>query len=373
MSEHPDPDCDIEDDIEKLGDQKNAQTDNDSNAILTGEGKDPSSDSSKTMLPRSAPTATAGQPTSRCTPVAWCSVLVLVLSVTILLLAVSLKKLTSTEYGVQYNRNSKILDDAARSGGLHIGPPGFKFIKFPSTQITVDLPGDTCISMDGLRVQFSVTFQYQIQAESLSTVILKYRNFETWAGIVEAAGNSAVQHACSLFSISNFQTKRGEIQLKMQESLKLKLEGAPDGDKSDGVYAIALSLQLREVTLPEAYQAAVAEKQAATEDIILAQNQRVQETTKAQTVFLSSQEEAKRINSTATNEADILLTEATLRAKEIKLEFENEALTIAQSKKALNLTNDGVLAFLSNRLYQKVSTLTVSASEPASLSRKESL
>jgi len=35
--------------------------------------------------------------------------------------------------------HTKKLDDAAKMGGLHSGPPGFRFIKFPSTYITVDL------------------------------------------------------------------------------------------------------------------------------------------------------------------------------------------------------------------------------------------
>ena len=47
-----------------------------------------------------------------------------------------------------------------------------------------------------------------------------------------------------------------------------------------GVYARAISLQLRNVELPEEYRESVSEKQSAAEDITLAQNQRSQETTK---------------------------------------------------------------------------------------------
>ena len=65
-----------------------------------------------------------------------------------------------------------------------------------------------------------------------------------------AAGMSAVQHSCSLFSISNFQNKRGVIQSMMEGKLRGKLEGA-DGTGSSGVYARAISLQLRNIELPE--------------------------------------------------------------------------------------------------------------------------
>lgn len=140
------------------------------------------------------------------------------------LIGVSLRKLSSTEYGVSYTKYSKKLAEAAKQGGLHAGPPGFKFIKFPSTYITVDLPESTCVSQDGLEVKFKVTFQYQMPEEWLIPAILKYRDFEKWEEVVTAAGNSAVQHSCSLFSISNFQNKRGVIQTTMEQNLRHKLE-----------------------------------------------------------------------------------------------------------------------------------------------------
>ena len=286
------------------------------------------------------------------------------------LLATSFKKVKSTEYGVLYTPYSKKLDDAARTGGLHSGPPGFKFIKFPSTFITVDLPDDICISQDGLRVGFAVTFQYQMPAEWLLPAVVKYRNFEKWAQIVEAAGNSAVHHSCSEFQISNFQNKRGSIQLAMENNLRIKLEGT-NKDGSDGVYARAISLQLRNVDLPEEYSSAIREKQAAAEDIVLAQNQRTQETTKAQTTLLSAQEEARIINSTAYNDAEIILTEAEIKAEEITFSFETEASVIVMVKTYLKLSTEGVLGYMGNRLLAGAKSLKVATEEPARFSRKD--
>jgi len=74
------------------------------------------------------------------------------------------------------------------NGGLFLGPPGFRFIKFPSTYITVDLNDRTCVSLDGLLIFFSATFQYQIRETDILPAITKYRNFEKWAHIVEQAG-----------------------------------------------------------------------------------------------------------------------------------------------------------------------------------------
>jgi len=73
--------------------------------------------------------------------------------------------------------------EAAMSGGLHAGPPGFRFVKFPSTYISMDQEESTCVSQDGLRVRFSVTFQYQLPVDWLVPCVMKYRNFATWQGL----------------------------------------------------------------------------------------------------------------------------------------------------------------------------------------------
>lgn len=287
-------------------------------------------------------------------------------------LAASLKKVDSTEFGLQYNIHKKELDDAAKSGGLFPGPPGYRFIKFPSTFITVDLDDRTCVSNDGLLVDFSVTFQYQMTEANLLPAVEKYRDFYKWARTVEEAGLSAIHHSCSEFQVTEFQSKRGIIQAKMDENLKKKLEGEEEKGL-DGVNAVAVSLQLRFIGLPTEYNNAVAEKQAAEEDIALAVAQRKQETTKANTDLLRAKEEARKIMDTSVNEAEVLLTEARLKAEETLFAFEKEADALVQVKEALGLTTEGVLAYMSNMLIGEASNLIVTSGEPAQLSRKDLL
>ncbi len=288
-------------------------------------------------------------------------------------LIASLRKVEETSFGVEYNVHKKQLDDAAKSGGLFLGPPGFQFIKFPSTFITVDLNERTCVSRDGLLVVFSVTFQYRMIEANVLPTILKYRDFEKWADVVEAAGLSAIHHSCGNYAISSFQNKRGEIQQDMEDNLRMKLEGDPEDTRQEGVYAMVVSLQLQNVELPEEYNKAVQEKQSAEEDISLAQNERKQETTKAETELLRAVEEARKILDTANNEAEVLLTEARLKAEETTFAFEKEAETILDVKSSLNLTTEGVLAYLYNTLLSEVTNLRITTGEPAKLSRKEEL
>ena len=191
--------------------------------------------------------------------------------------------------------------------------------------------------------------------------------------VVEAAGRSAIQHTCSDFTIASFQNQRGTIQSRLLENLRLKLEGDPSDEQDNGVYAVAISVQLRFLQLPAEYQNAVAEKQSAEEDIVLARNQRRQETTKATTELLAAQEEARKILETATTEAEILITEAKLKAEETLFAFEQEASSIVKAKSSLNLTTEGVLAYTENMLIAQTKKLRVSAGEPAKLSRKDEL
>lgn len=305
----------------------------------------------------------------------WCGCTLVVLIITTILLSVSIKKLSSVEYGVEYDRWAKELDDAAKSGGLHVGPVGFRFIKFPSTQISAEL-ADTCVSRDGLRVAFQVQFQYQMPVEYISDAVLKYRDYKNWATVVEVAGNSAVQHTCSDFNVTDFQNNRAAIQSAMLDTLKYKLQGG-DGNGTvitdEGVYALANSLQLQNVDIPTQYKNAVSEKQRAQEDIVLASNQRQQELTKARTDLLAAKEEAVKILASAENSASVTLTKAGLKADETKFSFQKEKEVLEQAKENFNLDSNGILAYMSNQLYASVRRLEAHTGEPAKISRKDKL
>ena len=292
--------------------------------------------------------------------------------ISIILIAVSLQRLGSTTYGVEYDKWAKRLDDATKLGGLHLGPIGYRFIKFPSTQISESVE-DICVSRDGLRVQFMVTYQYQMPVQNLLPVVEKYRDYKQWGMVVEAAGISAVQHTCSQFNITNFQTKRDLIQEAMFQNLRLKLEGSNETEPTHGVYARAVSLQLKNVNLPTEYKGAVSEKQSAEEDISLAINERTQQVTIARTELLAAQEEAIKIQDRANNDVNVTLAEAKLKADEIEYSFQKETEVLTQAKANFNLDDNGVISYKANQLYAKVEDLTVMAGEPAKTSLKDEL
>jgi len=208
--------------------------------------------------------------------------------------------------------------------------------------------------------------------EWLVPAVIKYRDYGKWQSIVVPAANSAIQHTCSDYEIANFQNSRGVIQAKMEEKVRQKLEGSGlPGD--NGVYARTISLQLRDVTIPDTYTNAVIEKQEAQEDIALAVNERIREITKANTEKLTAEKEAERIIATAENEAALIITEATLRAEETLYAFQQETNVLLSVKNDLNYTTDGILTFIANKMVEKAPSLKVSMGEPAKSSRKNDL
>ena len=254
----------------------------------------------------------------------------------------------------------------SRAGGLYLGPVGYKFVKFPSTQITADL-FDICMSNDGLRVSIEVTYQYRLDQENIMNVIRKYRNSDKWSQVVNIAANSAIQHSCSAFNITDFQTKRETVRDTMFENLRMKLEG------TSRVFAIATSLQLKYVSLPAEYTHAVEQRQRSEEDIPLAKNERIQERTKAQTELMAAEKRATSILDRAYNEGNITLIVANYQAQQTMYTFEKEVQVLSEAKQFLSLSTNGVLSYMANKLFATVPHLNVRAGIPARISRKNQL
>lgn len=282
------------------------------------------------------------------------------------LIGFSIKKLDTNEYGLQYDVRAKSLSGEAVEGGLHLGPVGYRFVKYPSTFINTRIPEDTqyperlgsCVSRDGLRVNIKAEFQYQMPEDKVDEATLRFRDLGRWKKMVTTAGVSAIQKGCSLFDTSSFQSQRGLIQQAMFEALTVKL---------DAVYAIAVGLQLSYVQLPLEYSDAVAAKQAANEDIGLAKNQRQQQLTIAEQALQTAVEQANILNANANNDRTLRVQEATLRAEAIDVEFETEAQVYGYARETLGLSEEGLLAYIANRALEGATpgSLDIAISEPA--------
>lgn len=297
----------------------------------------------------------------------------------LIILGSSFKRIESREYGVAYDTVRRVVSDEVMSDGLHPGPPFFEFVKWPSTFVTVNMPEDlseegdsTCVSQDGLVVETKVSFQYIVDKMLIPETMRQFRDFQLFNEMIKDAGVSAVHHGCGDFRINEFQASRSQVQARMLRYFKEKVE--PNAETgSNGLYARAIDLQLRNVKLPTAYAEAVAAKQSAEEDIALAQNQRVQQLTAAQTELLTAQREAQKLLDGARTTAQIRLRESEFRVNITMTQYTTEAETYRTIKEELALSNEGFLAYLGNRAVEQSSSPNLRILEPAKMSYREDL
>ena len=80
--------------------------------------------------------------------------------------------------GIMYDNVAKSLKTEVKTGGLHSGPPGFKFIKFPGTFKTMEYKKLSCLNKEGVKIGLVVQFQYRAQIKNIRELILKYKNVD---------------------------------------------------------------------------------------------------------------------------------------------------------------------------------------------------
>ena len=104
----------------------------------------------------------------------------------------SFKKIESREYGVAYDTVRRVLSEEVQTDGLHPGPPFFKFVKWPSTFITVNMQEDLheegdsyCVSQDGLVVGTAVSFQYIVDKTLLPKAMSYFRDFSLFNEMIK--------------------------------------------------------------------------------------------------------------------------------------------------------------------------------------------
>lgn len=172
------------------------------------------------------------------------------------------------------------------------------------------------------------------------------------------------------FTITEFQNNRLGVQSRILDEFRSKIE--PSGPDLY-LFSTAVSVQLRNLEIPVAYSDAVSAKQRAAEEIQLAENQRVQIVTEANTLKLNAVITANEIVNAASSDADIRIEEASYKANATLLEFSSEASIYTNLITSLNLTSEGFLSYMGTRMVESKSQVSISGLEPAKLSYREDL
>lgn len=263
-------------------------------------------------------------------------------SITIIsLLIASLGRLNTDQIAISYNTISKKLSREVQSSGLHLNAPGFKFIIFPSVFTSMEFDDISCLNRDGVSINLDVTLQFQADPKYIYEIVLQFKDFEGYKRILHATGRAAVHDTCAHFNTTAFQSMRGFFQVKLLEEMKTSF---------GPFYAILRDLQVNNVRRPSDFEMAVKDKEAAKENIKIAENERPKLLTQARTEYQKALKQAQIIKERADTDSSIILNQADAEAQAVQARYATETETYANLKTKLNFSPAALINYMAIRV-----------------------
>lgn len=257
------------------------------------------------------------------------------------LLIASLGRLNTDQIAIPYNTISKKLSREVQSSGLHLNAPGFKFIIFPSVFTSMEFDDISCLNHDGVSINLDVTLQFQADPKYLYDIVLQFKDFEGYKKILYATGRAAVHDTCAHFNTTAFQSMRGYFQVKLLEEMKTSFSP---------FYAILRDLQVNNVRRPSDFETAVKDKEAAKENIKIAENERPKLLTQARTEYQKALKQAQIIKERAETDSSIILNQADAEAQAVQARYTTETETYSNLKTKLNFSPAALINYMAIRV-----------------------
>ncbi|KAK3745340.1 hypothetical protein QZH41_018903, partial [Actinostola sp. cb2023] len=259
--------------------------------------------------------------------------------------------------GVSYDVVQRVLDDEVRKSGLHNGPPGFKFIKFPSVFKSKSFKNIKCLNKEGLEIQLSVEFQYRARPKDLRKTILQFEDFDNYVKVLSNLALSSMYDACSRFNTSQFQSQRATFQESVLSTMDKRFKE---------VSADLTDLQVSNIQRPTSYEKVVRDKESAKENINIALNERPRKLVQAKSTKEDAIKNGQIAVQTAKSNSKILSTKTNAEVQSILSRYDAEARAFSTLKTKQNMTVEGLLSYLSTRVIaERKNTLSVGLDAPA--------
>jgi len=271
---------------------------------------------------------------------ACCVAVVAIIIAIIALVASSMGRLQTHEVGVIYDTIWKKLGEEVLNEGLHLGPPGFQWIIFPSIFKTIQFPDVTAISKDGASIQLDISYQYRVRPQKLRTIITQFQDHQTFRRFLEVIGEAVVQDSVAYFDTAQLMSSRAEFQDKVRSEIRQQ-HGRMNCDVAD--------IQVENIRLPRVYESAVREKEAARENIEVARSEEPRLITKALTDKREAETEASITLDKAHTNARIRLTESGRQADAITHQFLKDTQSLVNIQTDLGLTTTSLISYMTSR------------------------
>ncbi|CAF0849313.1 unnamed protein product [Brachionus calyciflorus] len=258
----------------------------------------------------------------------------------LLLIILSAKKLNSYELGIKYDNIAKTLGNYVNREGLHFGPPGFSFIIFPSVYKTMEFKDISCLNKDGVVIDVDVSYQFKANPLHMKFLVDQFQSFDGYKKVLFASGKSAVHDSCANFSTTEFQTDRGKFQERLRETMR---------NYCEYLHCELNDLQVNSVQRPLQFESAVKDKEAAKENIRVAENERPRLLLQAETELEQAKKQAEIIFNNAQTQAKIIKMKAETEAESLRYQYEKDLEVYKKVKESQGLDNEALISYMTIR------------------------
>jgi len=283
------------------------------------------------------------------------SICILLFILIIVLISTSISKIESTEIGVEYKVVVAELNPNILKEGLNNLTPFSEVIRWPINYQTVEQVL-VCNSKDGIKIDLDISFQYIPIKSFIFELTNEYKDFDTYKNIINYVARSSIMHSCSYFSSEAFQKTRSQVRSKIEEDVIRSLYIF----KSN-----VIDLQLRNIDRPERYEDAIAMTENARTDIVLAENERQQKITGANTILTVNIQDANKTLDLANTEATIIQLTAQYESDAILQWYKSKRDILKTIQLENNFSVLNILSYMGNNLFSSKGKLIVS--EPSKL------
>jgi regulator of protease activity HflC (stomatin/prohibitin superfamily) len=279
-------------------------------------------------------------------------------AVALFLLVWGIANVEVTEYALNYSLLTRKVEDRTYTSGRYwIGPFNY-FIRFPAVVKTIqfsegkmqfDLPTQERSSgllrsrtSDGLDVNIELSFQYQLQPESLHNLYTTLGGAPDYHNLFVRVAIDRLTETATMYSATSFFVDRTKIGKAMEAQLRADFE--------ERLFATIFSFQLRSVQLPQEFEDAIQETEVMKQDMQVAEAEQSSTRVALETELMK----AKRRTRVRANKADAS-AQSTMLANSADIEQytltqHKAADSYAEVLKALDGKESDVLEYIESRV-----------------------
>jgi regulator of protease activity HflC (stomatin/prohibitin superfamily) len=261
----------------------------------------------------------------------WSTIILSVL--TIVLLAISIKKIDPQQIGYTENQITMSIKGPFDQG-LHPFLPGDSLVVFDRIFQQLLLEVD-CMTLDKMKLTISVSLQYQYNQEKIIPVIwYQFGDEDHYVDFLRKNITTSLITSCAKYTAIQYYDLRGQVEKTMEVDLIYNLNGNSSMFGSD-----IKALQLKNIEFPPELNAIIVRRQLIDQEQNTQINNRTTQLILANTTLLSAQQQAISIQIYANNTAKITMQQAETNANVIRYQWSQLVDALLYSKNASSWNN----------------------------------